>query len=238
PTSVTTMVRTILLLVAITVAIPAPAAFAWKPSTHVYLALRALDEVTGEVDLLGNAKLSGEIVFYRVNHASGEILERIGSYEADAALVSALQAHRRAFVMGVLGPDAYPDIATGQQRVHVRHPVYADRWLRYLWTQAQGQDPMIRAFVLGYLTHAIGDMFMHTYVNHFAGGEFSVDVTNASGNPLNFNAARHVIFESYIGKRAPELSKDDHDIGARIPEPLREFLYRHLADARTVDHPA
>lgn len=232
--------RSLLLLIAtLAVAAGQPTqSFAWKPSTHVYLALAALDEITANVDLLGNAKNPGEVVFYRVNYATGDVVERLGAYEADASLVAALEAHRRAFVMGVLGPDAYPDIATGQARIHVRHPVHSDRWLRYLWEQAQGQDAMIRAFVLGYLTHAIGDMFMHTDVNHFAGGEFTLDVENARGNPLNFNAARHIIFESYVGTRTPELDKNDYDIGIRLVEPLREFMYRHLADARTVEHPA
>ena len=215
----------------------APAA-AWKPSTHVYLALQAMDEISNEVDLLGQPKARGEVVFYRVVHSSGEILERIGSYPARPELVDAIEAHRKAFVLGVLGPDAYPDIATGQQRIHVRHPVYSDQWLAYLWDRAQDEnEPMIMAFVLGYLAHGIGDAFMHTYVNHFAGGPFAVDVTRAGANPLNFNAARHVIFESYIGKRAPDVDVDDYKIGDELEEPLREFMYRHLVDARTVDHP-
>ncbi len=212
-------------------------AHAWKPSTHVYLALQALDEITNVHDMLGNAKAEGEVVFYRVNYESGEVLERIGTYEANMQLVNALQTHRRAFVTGVLGPDAYPDIATGQQRIHVRHPVYTDRWLRYLWDQAQGKDAVITAFVFGYLVHATGDMFMHTYVNHYAGGPFAADVHRVAGNPLNFNAARHVVLESYIGKRAPELNRVDYDIGPSLEPVLREFIYRHLTDARTLDHP-
>ncbi len=226
------MRRCSLLLLLVTF-LPATTARAWKPSTHVYLALQALDEITGTSDLFGHPKAANTIVIYRVNYQTGKVLEKLGEYEADGALVEALDTHRREFIMGVLGPDAYPDIATGQMRTHVRHPVYTDRWLQYLWDQAQGKDEAITAFVMGYLNHAAGDMFMHTFINHYAGGPWANDFTRTDlNNPLNFNGARHVIVESYIGQRAPALPPSAYDLGQEPVPVLREFLYKHLADAR------
>lgn len=71
-------------------------------------------------------------------------------------------------------------------------------WLTYLWDVTFGEEATEedrgsrnRAFVLGFFTHAAGDMFAHTFVNHFSGGEFE----------LGDNAVRHVVLEGYIGKK-------------------------------------
>ncbi|MEM1127546.1 MAG: chitobiase/beta-hexosaminidase C-terminal domain-containing protein [Bacteroidota bacterium] len=205
---------------------------AWKPTTHVYLALQTLSQVNDSQDLLGNPKPPGTIAFYRVHPQTGALLGVIGYYEADADLVASLNAHRKAFIMGVLGPDAYPDLATGQMRCHVRHPVYSDRWLQHLWDQAQGADPEITAFVLGFLTHAAGDMWMHTFVNYFAGGAWANDIQRATAHPLNFNGGRHVILEGYVGELGGVPDADDFKLQDALSPALGDFIYTHLADAR------
>jgi hypothetical protein len=196
-------------------------AIGWKPSTHVYLALRALDEILSGKDYFGNDKEVGEIPIYQVNYHTGEITGVVGYYPADETLIDALENHRTDFIAGVLGPDAYPDIATGQTRIHVHEPVSTDAWLKYLWQQAQNGDPEILAFVLGYLTHAAGDMYMHTFVNYYAGGPFK----------LPTNGLKHIVFEGYIGKRTPPLADEVFELP--ISQKALDFVYRYLTDTRS-----
>jgi len=185
-----------LALCVLTVLTSAPTALAWKPSTHIHLAQVALKDA-----------LDGRVTIYRVNYKTGEILRPVGEYKVDELTLQALQAHRAEFMAGVLGPDAYPDIHTGQTAIHplnenLSYPHSAggsDAWLRHLWQSAEDQQLSpderlpVRAFTIGFLTHAAGDNYAHTYVNHYAGGPFT----------FVLNAAKHVVLESYIGKRAP-----------------------------------
>ena len=196
---------------------------AWKPTTHVYLALQALDEILSVTDRLGNSKPYGTVPIYNVDYHNGVMGETvIGYYPVDASLLTALENHRDEFIAGVLGPDAYPDIVTGQTRIHVETPVYTNEWLEYLWDEAQEDDPEILAFVTGYLTHAAGDMFMHTFMNHFTGGPFSI-----SGTPNGF---KHYILEGYIGKRTPDLDENIFDLP--VSNKVYDFIYDHLVDTR------
>lgn len=51
------------------------------------------------------------------------------------------------------------------------------------------------AFTYGYITHAAGDMFGHTWVNRYVGGPWE----------WNDNAIRHVIVEAYLGQKMATL---------------------------------
>lgn len=180
----------------------APVALAWKPSTHLHLAQVALKDALDD----------GKVTIYRVNYKTGQILGPIGDYKVDELTLQALRAHRAEFMAGVLGPDAYPDIHTGQTAIHplnenLSYPLSAggsDAWLRHLWQSANDQKLSpderlpVRAFTMGFLTHAAGDNYAHTYVNHYAGGPFNFVV----------NAAKHVVLESYIGKHAPAAERE------------------------------
>lgn len=184
----------------------------WAPVTHLHLAEIAL------IDALDDGRITVCLV-------DGEdIVGTVGSYAVSNAILSALRAAPSHFRAGVLGPDAYPDIATGQRVIHPRvsgpspTPWRAgltrtttwsdsadgtDAWLSYLWRDAfmEGSDSpwrgdeavAWRAFVVGYLIHAAGDMFGHTYVNYFTGGPFE----------LGENAAKHITIERMVGKRTP-----------------------------------
>lgn len=98
----------------------------------------------------------------------------------------------------------------------------SDAWLEHLWGRTYG-EPMtsnaVRAFVSGYLVHAAGDSFAHSYVNHYSGGEFTFDPAT--------NAARHLVLESYLGKRAPT----EAHLPASI-DGVEDFIYREMIDAR------
>ncbi|MFQ5630144.1 MAG: zinc dependent phospholipase C family protein, partial [bacterium] len=199
-------------------------AHAWKPYTHVYLALKVWQEIYSTQDYFGNPKPYCTIPIYRTNYHTGEIVEVIGYYEMDTRLRTALENHRDDFLTGTLGPDAYPDIATGQTRIHVHAPTLTDAWLQHLWQKAQSlNQPEVTAFAAGYLNHAAGDMFMHTFINYYAGGPFTF-----TKDPRN--AAKHVIVEGYIGKRTPELPADI--VALPISRRALDFVYKNLVDAQ------
>ena len=209
-------------------------ALAWKPSSHVYLGREALAEVDEGTTL---------IPFYRVDYANQEKLELIGNYPANETLVNILRNNRDSFYTGIVGPDAFPDLPTGQTRIHIpcpddlskveeghgcptgqNHTVISDQWLQHIWSSAleDNQSDAVRAFAFGFLTHAAGDMFMHTFVNHFAGGPFS---------SLSDNGLRHFLIETYVGKKTPELSASEYDIS--LDNSVQKFIYEKLTYAKS-----
>lgn len=200
---------------------------AFKPTTHVALAEVALEE----------ALASGKVTVYRVDGAT--IGAKVGDYSVEPELLAALRSHGDQYRAGVLGPDAYPDIMTGQQVIHPDSTETggSNTWLTHLWTAGQAtaatpaalknlfgkvlgdqapSRPATLAFVAGYLTHAAGDMFAHTYVNHFAGGDFEL------GN----NAIKHLVFEGYLAKTGPK-PKGEVSIAG-----VQNFIYDTLVNAK------
>lgn len=204
----------------------APTAHAWKITTHVYFADIVL------ADALDN----GKVTIHRVDYASGAILGEIGEYAVDPNILAVLQSNAAQYRAGTIGPDAYPDILTGQMVIHpdssqtdIQHG--SDAWLRYLWEQAESDayrnNPAVKAFVVGFLTHAAGDLYAHTFVNNFTGEPFTYD-------PIE-NALKHVLLEDYIDKRLPQAALDAEFFA---PEKLNingidnDFIYRTMVDAR------
>ena len=185
-----------------------PPALAWKPTTHVYLAEQALED----------ARDNGRVTINRVNAETGEIIGQIGEYPVDPDILSALRAFPAQYRAGVIGPDAYPDMLTGQEVIHPRtNPDGSNRWLEYLWAQSN-ESLATKAFVVGYLTHAAGDMYGHTFINNFTGGDFIVTPPE--------NAIKHILLETYIDKRAPSPNFDASISG------VEDFIYRHMVDAK------
>lgn len=181
---------------ALALAVCAQPAYAWKPKTHIYLAEEALR------DALDN----GKVTLHETDHATGKVVGVLGEFDVDPAVLAALKAAPAQYRAGVLGPDAYPDILTGQQTIHPdeahAHSGSAsgsDAWLTHIWNRGfvNGGSKQVQAFAVGYLTHAAGDVFAHTYVNYFAGGEFLLI-------PDPTNAVKHLVLEGYIGKRTPQ----------------------------------
>jgi hypothetical protein len=206
-----------------------PAAYAWKPSTHLYLAQVALEDALDD----------GKVTIHRVNYETGERLGILGEYKVDRLTLQALRENRAQFLAGVLGPDVYPDILTGQGAIHPfrEDSIYrprpgqpdksegSDAWLRYIWDRAEGLNPAaslpVRAFTIGFLTHGAGDSYAHTFVNHFAGGPFEPGE----------NAIKHIVLEGYIGKRAP--GRGRYTISA---EGVRGFILDTLVRAEPDSH--
>ena len=200
-------------------------ALAWKPTTHVFL---------GEI-ALKDALDDGKVTINRVNYRTGDILGVIGEYDVDPTILAALQNYAPQYHAGILGPDAYPDILTGQQAIHpsfehTETPLGSEAWLSDLWDQSTfvGNDTLpIRAFTVGYLTHAAGDMFGHTFINNFAGGEFAITPPEGPAN-----AIKHIILEGYIDKRMDTSLLDASVFDVSIGDGVDNFIYKSLVDAR------
>lgn len=190
-------------------------AHAWKPITHVYLAEQALNDALDDFF----------VTIYRVDYDSGQVLEKLGDYPVDPDLAVALRSAAPQFRAGVLGPDAYPDLLTGQEVIHPDNSVGGSNgWLQFLWdrshnlpsTMSGAQKRQIQAFVFGFMSHAAGDMFAHTYINHYAGGDFA----------LGHDAVKHVVMEGYMGKRTPAVASYDASIAG-----VDGFIYDNTINA-------
>ncbi|WP_181256590.1 hypothetical protein [Merismopedia glauca] len=199
----------------------APAALAWKPTTHVYLGQQALKDALDD----------GKVSIYRVDYKNGKVLSKIGDYPVDPSILSALKSYPAQYRAGIFGPDAYPDILTGQQ---VIHPNPTDTgiaggsgtWLKYLWNLSNtpgNNTPQIKAFVTGYLTHAAGDMYGHTFINNFTGGHFVIAPPD--------NAIKHILVEGYVDKRLNRQELDSNFFNASIAG-VEDFIYRNMVDAK------
>jgi hypothetical protein len=91
-------------------------AFAWKPKTHAHLAEVAYRDAVddGLVTIYATDYQRGVIRRFRGNNNK----VTIGTYRVYPPMLEALRKYPAHFRAGVLGPDAYPDIATGQQIIH------------------------------------------------------------------------------------------------------------------------
>lgn len=202
----------------------APPALAWKPTTHVYLGQQALKDALDD----------GKVSIYRVDYKNGKVLSKIGDYPVDSKILSALKANPSHYRAGILGPDAYPDILTGQMVIHPE-PKSKDpseiatsdsnAWLTSLWfaTTPRGND---KAFVLGFLTHAAGDMYGHTFINNFTGAPFKI--TPPEGPE---NGVKHILVEGYIDKRLDKRELDSNFFNVSIGG-VEDFIYRNMVDAK------
>jgi len=192
--------------------VAASPAFAWKPKTHVYLAEQAMADALDD----------GKVTLFEIDPATNTLKRdprgnpvKLGDYAVDPRILEALRKHPKQYRAGVLGPDAFPDLLTGQQIIHPAGKVTPgesgvdlnpngpgpDAWMRHLWHAAYVQpgpdaNPATRAFVAGFLAHAAGDLYGHTCVNYYTGDAF-----HFAPNPLN--AVRHVVVEGYFDKHVP-----------------------------------
>lgn len=169
-------------------ALPAPV-LAYKPYTHNTSAYEAYNDV--------------------VDNGYVTINER--EYKVADEVVNALRSYPAVYNAGVIGPDGFPDLTYGQS---VIHPTETGAWLRHLLSEAQryqslpdfpfaAEKAKALAFTYGFLTHAAGDMWGHTFVNDFARGVFP-GVSEILTSPEQAAiAVRHIAVEGYIGDATP-----------------------------------
>jgi hypothetical protein len=161
----------------------------WKINTHLFAAKLALDDAIDD----------GMVT-----------IPPFGSFPVAATALRALKAAPAAYRAGVLGPDLFPDMYVGGWSIHSdlsqSEGWIADNWLRHVWSKAhswpnQQQRDRVMAFAYGYLTHAAGDMFAHTYVSRKADGAW-VTGPDFPKRPHS-TAIKHIVLEGYIGSRTP-----------------------------------
>lgn len=167
----------------------------WKPYTHTWSADLAL-----------------------VDAEDGSVLVAGRSYPLDDRVAAALLAAPDHYRAGVIGPDAFPDLVMGQSVVHpgtdpgpdgVTTATTGD-WLVHVLDSAwdvQTDDrytPAARrqvlAFAYGFLTHAAGDVWAHTFVNELADGVFPALSEVATDAEAAAVALRHIVVEGYVGE--------------------------------------
>lgn len=169
---------------------------AWSPDTHM-----ALFDMAAR-----DALEDGRVTLYVVDYDQGSMLEELGQYQVADEVLEALRKAPQQFRAGLVGPDAYPTWAAGQQSLHRR----AGDWLNFLWEQAhtpQFRSPEVLAFVYGMMAHAAGDAFCHTLLyEHSRGG-----IT-----------AEQLSLESHISRHTPVTEKSISIAG------LEDFIFRRM----------
>lgn len=117
----------------------------------------------------------------------------------DYEVCESIRSHPEAFLSGVLGPDAFPDIITGQVTTHpgIKGDWQTNDWLMHVYTAAPPGPAL--AFASGYLVHAAGDAFAHTYVNSYAGDIFILEDDRRV-------ELRHFLLEKYIDSKLPNFT--------------------------------
>lgn len=159
---------------------PSSKAHAFKVDVHIWIANQILRDLQdGDIDLdIGGVRRSFTLsVRYR----------------------TALLNNPQAFLLGSIGPDAFPDVVSGQL---VIHPSTPSGWGTAEWIQQLLDTPNLTgeelAFALGFAVHAATDIFAHTYVNRYAG-----DLFDLGAHP--WAAIRHIHIESFISNHTPPL---------------------------------
>ncbi|WP_156932708.1 zinc dependent phospholipase C family protein [Rhizobium sp. IBUN] len=195
------MHRTITLATGVGIAISlafASSASAWSLKTHFWIGQQVLNDALddGRVELGGN------------------------SYEVAPPILNALRSNPNQYRMGNLGPDVFPDPIVGQMTTHpgVTNGWQTDDWLRKLVGRAS--SPTDIAFSYGFVAHAAGDIFAHSYVNALAGDIFLL--TDGERDVER----RHFLLEKYIESLTPaplDAAGNTIDLEASLGTPA-EFL--------------
>ena len=224
--SVKNAVRALLLPVFICVLLRVPG-FSFKPKVHIYIGIKLIQDL-----------------------AAGDTIRLTGfpeTFAADPELCNAVRKWPGYFLAGTIGPDGFPDIVFGQTKIHpdlrcnydsnpdgdcdlgAEDKSWTDEWLRLLWDRARSLSGTEReqalAFVLGYLSHAAGDVWMHTFANQYAKGSWPESF--ASQDSLD-NIARHLITEGIVANHVPSIKQKVSSLGG-IQAPL-DFLYGAFVD--------
>lgn len=161
----------------------------WKINTHLFAANVVLRDLEGD----------GMVT-----------IPPFGAFAVSPAARQALRAAPASYRAGVLAPDLFPDMYMGGWFLHsdlstAPERWIADSWMRHVWNRARNfqgtpaERDRVMAFAFGFLTHAAGDMFAHTYVNQKADGAW-ITFTG----PARSTALKHVVLEGFVGEHTPE----------------------------------
>lgn len=184
------MLRFAAILFFVAASLSSNSAKSWKVDAHIWIAQEILNDAQDG--------------YLEVKLNPGKTYLKLSS---DVA--AALKLHPKAFLLGSIGPDAFPDALTGQLVVHPGIPTGwgVSEWLQHL---LYVEEPTLEqtAFALGYFSHAAADVFAHTFVNRYAG-----DVFELFAHPDA--ALRHIYVESFVSNYLPPVV--DKVTGAHYP---------------------
>lgn len=184
--------------------------YAWKTATHAADANQALDELIPVVQQNGAPAL----VRY---HGIDLDIEYTDAYRA-------IINNEKYFRMGNLGPDAFPDLVSGQIYLHpdnggaLNTKIPASRKLEdrtkpeqfrsidyamlLLKEAKESGDDQSLAFALGYMAHVSSDGFSHTWVNEKTNGAW--DYFSGEGLfGILTEEVKHMAVEGLINKKVP-----------------------------------
>ena len=188
-----------------------PALQAFKLETHMWVGQEVINDLEDD----------GQLTFELEKNKKIKI-------EVPADVRDAILNNKSTYLMGSLGPDAIPDVVTGQMVVHPGgiedgtkddEKWYSSVWLEYLLRKTQDGN-RTKAFAYGYLTHAATDVFSHTYVDQYSGDVFELaDDINES----LVSEYRHIKLEQFIADRTPPL----RDVNGTL---LGDFRHQVLLD--------
>jgi len=155
---------------------------AWKPETHLYTAnVIADDAKDGKVTI----PPYGE---FEIAETAKQMLAQLDYYRG-----------------GSVGPDAFPDLWTGQSYIHPK----TRAWVLHLWDRAGSyNDPKVWAFTYGFYLHIAGDAWCHDWVNEYAGGSFPyAKEFQENPNKATLNVMRHMAIENTFDKAREKAEK-------------------------------
>ena len=158
-------------------------AHAFKNETHVWVGQEVVNDLLEPGDGYGKLTISP--------------FEE--EFVVDPSIVEAIKNNRKAYLMGNVGPDAFPDLIAGQVTTHpgLSNGWKTDDWLSHVLEMGDSEKEI--AFKYGYVAHASADFWAHSYVNTYSGGAF--DIFNGSLD----EEARHILLEGFIAKYTPPL---------------------------------
>lgn len=154
-----------------------------KIDTHVWIGQQIINDLEDD----------GEISFIIGN--------KVISIPVRPDITSAILSNKAFYLQGNIGPDASPGLYSGQMTIHPGSSSNGwgtGDWLGHLLSNAKSQDEL--AYVYGFLSHAAADILAHTYVNQYAGDEFSL----LDGEERV--ERRHFLLEGYISEHLPPLT--------------------------------
>lgn len=143
-----------------------------KSRGHIYMADLLYRELNP--DLYGGPENTGRTVKLRTDpDATGK--SEWMEFQVPEQIYDAIRYNRGCFLAGAVGPDFFPDMITGQMRVH---PQNSGKWLEMMFEQLRMLPPYSQefrkalAFYMGWMMHCCGDMYSHQFVNLYAYGWF------------------------------------------------------------------
>ena len=143
-----------------------------KSRGHIYMAAQLYRQLNP--DLYGGSKNEDMHVTLRTVPDDIGKTEKL-KFQVPEQIYTAIRNNRGCFLAGSVGPDFFPDMITGQMRVH---PKDSGKWLDMMFEQLRMLPPdsqdfqQALAFYMGWMMHYCGDMYSHQFVNLYSFGWF------------------------------------------------------------------